>query len=118
VGDVISAPGIPELEREYPDLCPKASRREAVRNLAQAVSTQSPYGGGRIYVVEEGDTLFDIARYELGKASRWGEIHAINRQVLGKDYNYLVPGTKLTLPGETSADTITSRPGNGSVLKR
>ena len=36
----------------------------------------------------EGDTLFNIARYELGKASRWVEIYEFNRDLLGKDFNY------------------------------
>ncbi|HYW80961.1 MAG TPA: LysM peptidoglycan-binding domain-containing protein, partial [Thermoguttaceae bacterium] len=115
VGDLISAPTVAELEQAFPDLCPKPSRREAVRSLAQAASMHSSYGGGPTYIVEEGDTLFDIARYELGKASRWSEIHALNRDVLGKDYDYLVPGTRLALPSSESSDTVTSRPGNTSI---
>jgi len=118
VGDLIAAPTVAELEQAYPDLCPKPSRREAVRNLAQAASMRSPYGSGPVYVVEKGDTLFDIARYELGKASRWSEIHALNSDILGKDYDYLVPGTRLTLPSSAAAGTpgtVTSRPGNGSI---
>ncbi|MEE8450483.1 MAG: LysM peptidoglycan-binding domain-containing protein, partial [Thermoguttaceae bacterium] len=118
VGDLISAPTIAELEKAYPDLCPKPSRRAAVRNLARAAGMHSPYGGGPTYVVEEGDTLYDIARYELGKASRWSEIHALNSHILGKDYDYLVPGTRLTLPGSETADTLTNRPGNGSIYQR
>jgi nucleoid-associated protein YgaU len=68
--------------------------------------------GGRIYVVEEGDTLFDIARYELGKASRWAEIYDLNRHQLGSDYNYIAPGTKLVLPDEAMSEPepITTRP--------
>jgi nucleoid-associated protein YgaU len=67
-------------------------------------------------VVEEGDTLFDIARYELGKASRWSEIYDLNRQALGEDMDYLRPGTQLILPhaaghGE-EADAITQRPSD------
>ena len=67
-----------------------------------------------MYVVEEGDTLFDIARYELGKASRWAEIYDLNRNQLGSDYDYLAPGTKLMLPDEQTnqADNITARPGS------
>ena len=108
---MISAPAVEELEKNYPDLCPKPSRREAVRSLAKAVSTRLPYGGGRTYVVQKGDTLYDIARYELGKASRWAEIHALNADLLGKDYDYLVPGTQLVLPQDGApADAMTRRP--------
>jgi hypothetical protein len=52
----------------------------------------------------EGDTVFDIARRELGRASRWVEIYELNRAALGKDLNRLAPGTQLTLPAAESSD--------------
>ncbi len=79
-------------------------------------STHSPYAGGRTYEVQEGDTLFDIARNELGKASRWAEIYDLNRDALGKDFDYLTPGMQLVLPTKDmpmSADKTTRRPGAG-----
>jgi nucleoid-associated protein YgaU len=95
-GLVISTPAVAQLEKDYPDLCPRPNRRESVRNRgAGLVSTA---GGGRIYVVQEGDTLSTIARNELGKISRWAEIYQINRETLGKDYDYLTPGLQLVLP--------------------
>ena len=60
----------------------------------------------------EGDTLFNIARYELGKASRWAEIYDLNRDVLGKDFNYLTPGTQLTLPEGQKTDIIARPPAD------
>ncbi len=120
VGDVISAPEVSELEELYPGLCPKPSRRDLVKHRASTVSTHSIYGGGRTYTVEEGDTLFDIARYELGKASRWVEIYQLNRDVLGDDHDYLTPGLKLALPNNARADSITRRPdaSSGSYYQR
>ncbi len=118
VGDVISAPSIEQLEKTYPGLCPKASRREMIRRRASAVSTRGQYTGGRTYVVEEGDNLFDIARYELGKASRWVEIYQLNRELLGEDYDYLTPGLQLVLPDGESADTVTRRPLPSSPYRR
>ncbi len=56
---------------------------------ATPVSTRQSYRSGRPYTVAEGDTLFNIARYELGKASRWVEIYELNSDLLGKDINYL-----------------------------
>ena len=101
-GELILAPTVAELEKSYPDLCPKPSRREALQSQSQSrastVSTRNQYRGGRTYTVAEGDTLFNIARYELGKASRWAEIYDLNRDVLGKDFNYLTPGIQLVLP--------------------
>ena len=115
IGDVIIAPSLTQLEQTYPGLVPKPSRRELVRSRNSTVSMASQYMGGRTYVVEEGDTLSDIARFELGKASRWVEIYELNRDRLGSDFDYLVPGTSLAMPGGIpsggSVDTLTQRPG-------
>ncbi len=118
-GDVILAPPVEVLAHRFPDLCPTPKHHQALTQSQQhgsvhAVSQQHMPAGSRVYVVEEGDTLFDIARYELGKASRWAEIYDLNRQTLGDDMDYLRPGTQLILPhaaghGE-EADAITQRP--------
>lgn len=68
---------------------------------AQGASRSTPT---RSYVVQPGDTLFDIARRELGLASRWPEIYELNRERLGKRLEQLAPGTSLLLPdGSRSA---------------
>jgi len=111
-GQIVQTPSVEELEKAYPDLCPKPERRETIRDRAMTVSTRSSLRGGRTYTVAEGDSLFAIARYELGKASRWVELYELNRDVLGKDINYLTPGMKLRLPdGDRSDDVLTRRPG-------
>jgi len=51
----------------------------------------------RTYDVSEGETLFDIARRELGKASRWVEIYDLNCMILGERI-HPAPGTQLLLP--------------------
>lgn len=113
-GDLIMAPAVAELETSYPDLCPKASRREAVQSQSQSrTSTVSTRRTGRTYTVAEGDTLFNIARYELGKASRWAEIYELNRDVLGKDFNYLAPGTQLAMPSGEKPDVTAQPPSSG-----
>ena len=109
-GLVISTPSIARLEKTYPDLCPKSSRRETIQNRITTASNRDSYRSGRIYTVAEGDTLFNIARYELGKASRWAEIYELNSDVLGKDFNYLTPGMKLRLPENEKSDVLTRRP--------
>jgi nucleoid-associated protein YgaU len=111
-GELISTPPVEDLVRSYPELCPKPSRHETQQSRLSTVSSRSSYNRGRTYTVAEGDTLFNIARYELGKASRWAEIYDLNRDALGKDYNYLTPGMKLVLPDGEKADVLTSRPGD------
>lgn len=115
-GNLIDAPELAELEKSYPDLCPKAERRDAMqsqnRSRTSTVSTRNQLSNRRTYTVVEGDTLFDIARYELGKASRWAEIYDLNREVLGKDFNYIAPGTQLVMPDGGKTDIIAEPPSN------
>jgi nucleoid-associated protein YgaU len=101
VGKEIETPDEAELVRLYPDLCPTPEHRDAMRRRMAAAGTVSRLAGANVYVVQEGDTLFDIARYELGKASRWAEIYRLNRDRMGKDFDYLTPGLKLVMPSES-----------------
>jgi nucleoid-associated protein YgaU len=117
VGDVISAPSREDLEEIYPGLCPKPAHREVLQNRLANVSSQRPYGG-RTYLVQEGDTLFDIARYELGKASRWVEIYELNRHLIGSDHDYLPPGVELVLPNDAPTERMTQQPDPGSIYRR
>jgi nucleoid-associated protein YgaU len=112
VGEKISTPSMDVLRREYPNLCPKPRTAATGGPAAFTASARNTPHTGRTYVVEEGDTLFDIARYELGKASRWSEIYELNRVQLGEDYNHLNPGMRLALPVDaaTDSDNVTSRP--------
>jgi nucleoid-associated protein YgaU len=73
------------------------------RNDSRRQHTGAPAAsGGRTYIVAEGDSLFDIARSELGKASRWVEIYDLNADVLGKDVDTLTPGTRIVLPDDNA----------------
>ena len=100
-GDEVATPDVAVLEQNYPKLCPK--RRNAPSEPAEGAmrlaSSAHSARGGRTYLVREGDTLFDIAKRELGKANRWREIYDLNQGQLGEDFNYLSPGTELLLPG-------------------
>lgn len=99
VGDVVSTPGAADLERSYPNLCPKLDSPQSSpdRALVSNVSVRGP-GGARVYVVQEGDNLFNIAKYELNNATRWVEIYELNRDLLGSQVDRLKPGMRLTLP--------------------
>ena len=54
-------------------------------------------GGGRVHVVQEGESLWKIAKAELGTGSRWKEIFDANRDVL-PDPEALHKGMKLRIP--------------------
>jgi nucleoid-associated protein YgaU len=109
VGEVLSVPDPAALQKSYPDLCPKPGHAAAPQRAMPASARMRP--GTRVYVVEEGDTLFEIARHQLGKPSRWGEIYQLNREALGGDFDYLKPGTELLIPGDSRPDPIARQPG-------
>ncbi|MEX0678927.1 MAG: LysM peptidoglycan-binding domain-containing protein [Pirellulales bacterium] len=118
VGMKIAVPAVGELEQDYPSLCPKQRKSALVKPRAMPATANVPDGSASdVYVVEEGDTLFDIARYELGKASRWAEIYELNREKLGQDFDYLQPGTELRLPAKTRAAESVSRDRDTRYLR-
>ncbi len=113
IGSQIDAPTAEELFQRYPQLCPKPSHREVARQRAEVAGRAQAAAGGRVYIVQQGDTLFDIAYYELGSRSRVAEIIALNRDVLATDINYLTPGMQLILPAAEPSEMVTQRPGTG-----
>ncbi|MCE9606512.1 MAG: LysM peptidoglycan-binding domain-containing protein [Planctomycetia bacterium] len=97
-GSVLDVPPAEVLKQRYPELVSGAV-------AADGRPTDNALAGGRAaaapaatYTVREGDTLFDIARRQLGKAGRWTELYELNRQTLGDNLENLRPGTQLVLP--------------------
>jgi nucleoid-associated protein YgaU len=113
VGDSLDVPPLAKLEESYPDLCPKRRRSSPQARGYTASTGGSAARGGQVYEVQEGDTLFNIARERLGRAARWAEIYELNRDRLGDDIDFVSPGMQLTLPADTAPpqDIITRRPG-------
>lgn len=50
------------------------------------------------YVVKRGDSLWRIAAIHLGDPKRYLEIYELNKDILGDDPDFLIPGTVLRLP--------------------
>jgi nucleoid-associated protein YgaU len=111
VGDELATPTADELRAKYSGLCPKVRKTKPGTPQVRAVSTLAARPT-RPYVVEEGDTLYDIAKYELGAASRWPEIFQLNREALSADIDYLRPGIKILLPAreDQPGDMLTRQP--------
>ena len=116
VGNEVLTPPVETLREKFSGLCPKERHTKPGTPIAQVSRTLT--SGTRPYVVIEGDTLFNIARHELGDSRRWPEIYQLNRDALGHDMDYVRPGLELLLPaaadeesadGET-ADTLTRNP--------
>lgn len=117
-GEVLAVPPAELLAKNYPHLCPRQPIPSVAASQMMQVSAprQGLGGRGMYYVVEEGDTLFDIARYELGKAARWVEIYELNRDQIGEDFDNLKPGTQLVLPNQGAPDSVTRAPAG--MLRR
>ena len=103
VGDMIIVPDVAVLHDLFPDKCPirEANPNRAVRRTS---GVSPAVTGNRVYVVVEGDTLFDIARNELGRASRWAEIYRLNQNVLDDEFDQLRPGAELLLPASDDVE--------------
>ncbi len=111
VGGQVAVPSTDQLERDYPSLCPKQRKSALVQPRTTPRAAAQRRSGSDVYVVAEGDTLFDIARYELGRAARWSEIYQLNRDVLGEDFDYLRPGTELVMPPRSRPAAEVSQAG-------
>jgi nucleoid-associated protein YgaU len=107
--DLDTEQGGPIARSSYRDVPP---RRDPPPYQASAAGMRREYRAGRAYAVAKGETLFTIARYELGNASRWIEIYELNRDALGKDFNNLTPGTKLLLPASERAEVLAEPTSN------
>ncbi|MCC7086278.1 MAG: LysM peptidoglycan-binding domain-containing protein [Pirellulales bacterium] len=111
IGQELSVPDENVLRRHFPDLCPRPRKDVASTEQRLMMASTKIRGNGRVYQVVEGDTLYDIAKFELGKSARWAEIYELNRDVLGDDFDYLRPGTELILPIEKPQhDSMTRQP--------
>jgi nucleoid-associated protein YgaU len=114
VGIEVLLPDLAELQRRFPHLCPKAKTQPTyiAAEDSDDHASETPPPGSRVYVVEEGDTLIEIARYELGDAAKWETIVQANRRLLRGDPNHISPGMKLVLPPKGARVADVARSGN------
>lgn len=52
----------------------------------------------KVYVVKSGDSLWKIAKMQLGNGAKWQDIYNLNKSVIGSDPNLIKPGQKLVMP--------------------
>lgn len=98
-GSVLDVPPAEVLKQRYPELVSGAVGGDGRPTDASLAGSRSAAAAAQAsYTVREGDTLFDIARRQLGKASRWNEIYELNRAALGENLENLRPGMQIQLP--------------------
>lgn len=57
-----------------------------------------PKPAEKVYVVQDGDSLWSIAQRELGKGTLWAELYAANHNAIGDNPNVIHPGLRLVIP--------------------
>lgn len=88
VGTVVSIPPLPA------DAGSKISNGSALAGKPGEKSVD----GKRTYTVKAGDSFYSIAKTQLGNASRWKELLALNNATVKGDPTALQPGQRIVLP--------------------
>ena len=107
-GVEIDLPGVEELVQNYSFLCPADAVRkhDPLRKAQTGVTDELTEAceedlENRFYKTKSGDTLFEIARRQLGQASRYIELIELNQFRIDSDVTHeseLPSGIKLLLP--------------------
>ncbi|MFZ7103378.1 MAG: LysM peptidoglycan-binding domain-containing protein [Peptococcaceae bacterium] len=66
---------------------------------AAAQTARSSPPPPKTYTVKPDDTLYGIAKKLLGNGGRYLEIYQLNRDIIGEDYNLIIPGQVFRIPG-------------------
>ncbi|MEX2188877.1 MAG: LysM peptidoglycan-binding domain-containing protein [Pirellulales bacterium] len=132
-GGEVLVPQLVDLRRAFAQLIPDDSSHSVAADVATAnaprdqvpnnaavanrddVAAHANNVATRVYQVARGETVYDIARKELGRVSRWREILQLNQDQLGGDIDAVAPGMKLRLPEDGRAEVARQR---GELLWR
>lgn len=83
----------------YYDITIRTWREPKVRKQAASAAPRTDTKPvPKTYTVRPGDTLYAIAKLELGSSARWRDIYTKNKSLIGSDPNLIRPGQKLVMP--------------------
>jgi len=106
IGMKVLVPATQALEASFPSLCPWRTAKPVSGNEIVNSSDRTPgfftnADGTPLYRVGTEDTLTAIVKNHLGRASRWVQVYALNRDTIS-DPAKLKIGTVLQLPSDAS----------------
>lgn len=110
--EIVQIPGVPSVPG------PQAEQPVVARPQQPPVPPTRVQPPARTYTVKEGDSLFAIARRELGDGMKWTELRDLNRSSVGSEGERLKPGMKITLPslgGTSPAATTGTAPASAAA---
>jgi nucleoid-associated protein YgaU len=77
---------------------------QPVASTVRPTTTSEPQAGEYWYTVKEGDSLWRIAKEQLGKASAVAALKELNKDILGgPDHDQVLVGSKIRLPSKPIA---------------
>ncbi len=99
-------------------------QQQQVAQNADVNQTQAQPEGGdaqtapaepRSYTIRSGDNLWNIAKDNLGNATKWSDIYKMNSDVLGANPDLIRPGTTIQLPGADAAASASTNVAHYTV---
>lgn len=94
---IANAANAPKGAAATPANAPATKKDASKKTGKSATSDKAVAGGGRTHVVKEGESLWKIAKAELGNGALWEKIYAANKDVM-KSPEALKTGMKLKIP--------------------
>ena len=89
----IMTPPAETLEQQFPGLCPS----RGLTSSAASTATAAP-AGTRVYIVDQEESVMEIARRELGSILYCSQVYALNQEQLSGNVDRVKPGVRLLLP--------------------
>lgn len=112
---VESAPEVKPQEIQNQNAQTAQGADNQIADQSQAATGDNLQNGTHSYTIKAGDNLWNIAKDNLGQATKWTDIYKMNADVLGANPELIRPGTTIQLPGagqELNVASYTVKPGD------
>jgi nucleoid-associated protein YgaU len=114
-----SAPGIAKSSPARPNVAaePHRSSIQPVQPSSQPrVTKPAPSTPSHTVIVQPGDSLWKLAKQNLGKGLRWRDLLAVNPSIV--DPNHINAGTKVVLPSDSTSPVAHTSVATSKIVVR